>query len=697
MATATPPHRFHLLIGAASSGKSTAAQLLANDLLLRSPSSSIRYISSANIRQQLYADPSILGRWQEIEAVIQQQIEQAIADGATVILEASYVRRAFRLAITQALPLSVPVQWIGWWLDTPLEQCLTWNRQRPRPVPDAVIQRHCAQLLQSAPVPQRQEGFAHIVRLQTAQGIPLTSLIPAALDRLDHCISRGANRDAAHELHGYSRLLDLERLLYLLRLLCEHPQLTATDADLDPELQQLLAPLPPAGIPHRAAALLGRLHGACYNDPAAVAADLDWLDAMGFSSTWQAIPACDWPVINPPPWPLEQPRPSGGLPRLADRFVFLQVFSLLRHLLHHPHDRQAGATVSRHLAQRLTTNAGGDGRFWTPRQVQAALHDTLTPYGFRPAGRSGRRGYALGTALLSRSQLLTTCQLLQLQAQDLGDPHAIALADTLQQRLAHADLNPDQQPVLRRWLQSTPPPSATTSAALPLLESAIQHRHRILCSLHGSTCTLWPLQLLLHDSRWWLLLEHDAIGQPLGLLAAVELHHLHPFQQQQGAGRSSERQQQALQRADRLRRHCGGLHLGPTIADQQACLDDDEQVFDTLRFRCSSPVLSSIEHDLHRFSSHAVQRSASLINRGTLLPCSDPLHPHPFVITLPRWVVAGDPLLRRWLFSYGPDLRLDAPLALVDEHRRWLQQSLSYLHRPRKQLQSRPALSPVLP
>lgn len=108
MATATPPHRFHLLIGAASSGKSTAAQLLANDLLLRSPSSSIRYISSANIRQQLYGDPSILGRWQEIEAVIQQQIEQAIADGATVILEASYVRRAFRLAITQALP------WRNW-------------------------------------------------------------------------------------------------------------------------------------------------------------------------------------------------------------------------------------------------------------------------------------------------------------------------------------------------------------------------------------------------------------------------------------------------------------------------------------------------------------------------------------------------------------------------------------------------------
>ncbi len=699
-----PPLRFHLMIGAASSGKSTAARLL-SQALHTIESAPVRYVSSADIRQQLYGDSACLGHWQEIETVIQQQLEEAIDERATVILEASYVRRAFRLAITQALHLSAPIQWVGWWLDTPLEQCLAWNDQRQRPVPEAVIRRQCAQLLQSAPVPQRQEGFVHVVRLQTGQGIPLDQLIAAALPRLDPCIQRGANRDAAHELHGYSRLLDLERLLYLLRLLCDHPQLTATDAALDPELQQLLAPLPPAGVAPRAAALLGRLHGACYNDPSAIAADLDWLDAMGFSSHWQQVPIHDWPVINPPPWPSTTPRPIGGLPRLADRVAFLHVFSLLRHLLHHPHDRDGGERVSRHLAQRLTAAAGGEGRFWTPRQVQAALQDTLTPYGFRSAGRSGRRGYALGTALLSKDQLLTTCQLLQLHANDLGDPHAQALATVLHDRLAHAGLQASQLPTLRRWLQPTPPPSTQLQGGLPTLEAAIEHRRRILGSIDGHPSTLWPLQLLLHDSRWWLLLEHDAIGQPLGLLAAVELQQLHVFQQQQGHGRSIDRHHLALQRAEALQRHCGGLHFGGSLADQQACLEGDPAVMAQLRFRCSPAGLAAIERDLHRFSDDAVQWAAPLpgdrrqgpkaARRGNLLPSADPLHPYPVVIDLPHWVLTGDPLLRRWLFSYGPDLRLDEPQALVAEHRRWLQQSLALHHRPRKQLQPRPALSPL--
>lgn len=44
-----------------------------------------------------------------------------------------------RLALTQALPLPAPVEWIGWWLFTPLATCLAWNQRRQRLVPEAVI------------------------------------------------------------------------------------------------------------------------------------------------------------------------------------------------------------------------------------------------------------------------------------------------------------------------------------------------------------------------------------------------------------------------------------------------------------------------------------------------------------------------------------------------------------------------------
>ena len=167
-----PPLRFHLMIGAARSGKSTAARILATSLQCAF-CQELRYISSSQIRQDLYGDRAILGRWSEVEAVIHEQLLAAIAAGESVILEASYVRRAFRLAITQALPLPEPVQWIGWWLDTPADLCRQWNQRREHPVPDGVITKHCSQLMQAGPTPHRQEGFAQVVRLQTGQGIAL--------------------------------------------------------------------------------------------------------------------------------------------------------------------------------------------------------------------------------------------------------------------------------------------------------------------------------------------------------------------------------------------------------------------------------------------------------------------------------------------------------------------------------------------
>jgi hypothetical protein len=184
-------------------------------------------------------------------------------------------------------------------------------------------------------------------------------------------------------------------------------------------MEDLLAPLPPGGLAERAAALLGRLHGACYGDPAAVALDLDWLERQGFlARLGPAVAAAPrpWQPVQPPPWPAGSPRPPGGLSRLADRDAFGRVFTLLRHLLHHPFDTAsgtgagagAGVGVCEHLArslndlhQKATPPLPG---CWTWRQVHADLTDTLTPYGFRLAGSSGRHGYALGTALLSLEQ-----------------------------------------------------------------------------------------------------------------------------------------------------------------------------------------------------------------------------------------------------------------------------------------------------
>jgi predicted kinase len=718
------PLRFHLMIGAASSGKSTAARILAR-LLQEREQRRVRYVSSAEIRRRLYGDRGVLGQWAEVEAEIGQQLLEAIAAQESVIVEASYVRRAFRLAITQALVLPVAVQWIGWWLDTPLEQCLEWNRQRPVGVPEAVIQRHCAQLLQAAPVPQRQEGFALVVRLRSDQGLSLERLIGAELERLEACQRRGANRDGAYRLHGYARLLDLERLLYLIRLLSEHPKLTATGETVDGELEHLLAPLPSGGIAQRAAALLGRLHGACYGDAEAVSQDLAWLDGQGFTGRWLAVDEAALPLIEPPPWPQQQGRPLGGLPRLADLRAFQRVFTLLRYLLRHPHDLTAGERVAEHLACSLNASSaagrqGKGGMEWTARQVQVAINDTLTPYGFRLPGRSGRRGYSLGTALLSLAELRQACELLQLQADGLGDSQAGAISGVLRERLAALE---DRQGGLRdgdggamprrRWILPTPA-LAVAREPLELIETAIGQRQRLLLSRHGpaggarpsrssghQAVAVWPLQLLLHGGRWWLLVEHDAIGQPMGLLSCLELEQLHVYQHERRPGRERCRHEQALERARLLERRCGGLCFGESLAAQQALGElvspgraDGASANASaacpwlvrLRLRCSAAAMRRLRRDLDRFWPRAVRLAAALpgdswgrVERGSrqLRANDDPRHPYPVEVELPEWVAAGDGELRRWLFSYGGELRIEAPAALAAEHQQWLSQALA--------------------
>jgi predicted kinase len=154
------------MIGAASSGRTTAARFVADAIQRRDGLAPV-YISSSEIRWELYGSRRVDSPWAAIEARIRERLWAALQAGQPVVLDATYTRRQYRLAITQALDLPIPVQWVGWWLDTPTHLCLQWNRERQHPIAESVIQEHCAQLLQATGAPQRREGFAAVVRLET--------------------------------------------------------------------------------------------------------------------------------------------------------------------------------------------------------------------------------------------------------------------------------------------------------------------------------------------------------------------------------------------------------------------------------------------------------------------------------------------------------------------------------------------------
>lgn len=197
----TPPLRCHLLI--APDGLERAA--LADDLARR-------------------AGGVVLPAAEGLEAALLKQV----AAGTPVVVNGCYLRRADRLALTQALRLPAAVEWVGW---------LLGDGERGG---------------DSAFTPDRAEGFAALVALPVEGWREALECLWPGLNRR---IANGRNPDQARTtaLHGYARLLDLERLLFLMQLLVANPG--------------LMSGIAAGGMAERASVEMRERYGSCYADP----------------------------------------------------------------------------------------------------------------------------------------------------------------------------------------------------------------------------------------------------------------------------------------------------------------------------------------------------------------------------------------------------------------------------------------------
>ncbi|QPN69999.1 AAA family ATPase [Synechococcus sp. CBW1108] len=688
--------RCHLLIGQPASGKTTLAKALAP--LLTGPGEAPALVLSTDvIRAEVFGDAAVQGPWLDIQQRLHQRIQEAVAARTPVIVDATHARRPWRLAITQALPLPAPVEWIGWWLYTDLPTSLEWNSQRQRAVPVPVIQEMAAALADPHFGPCRAEGFAAICAVVPTHHGELMPVLQAELAGLDRRIRSATNRERKLQRHGYSRLLDLERLLFLIKLLSTWPDLAATDPASAEELEAILSPLPEGDLADRAAAFLGRIHGACYADATAIRGDLAWLEANGFCS---AVPSAA--PIQLAPIPTAQRAGGaihGGLPPMGDGPVFLRVMTLLRHLLQVPFDRPAGrgANLHQHLIAATESIPGAylPGETATLRKD---LEKILTPYGFRNRNDNVRHGYCLGTAVLSPTRLRELYNVVRQSAGRLADPSAQNLLAELDERLGWSGISADGLPPVRSYARHAVVDTKLVrrdSLAAPrraeAIEAAIVEHRRVLLqrypgvgSFEGSPdgeLRVWPLQLIFHNVGWYLLYEEDQVGYGQGLLRSERLDRLALRNSHSDLRRSSDEHVAAVNRLERLLHHCGGIFFGGDLDQQLAVASSSAQrrtqALVTLRFSCAPWAFSFIREGLQRYPIEHTRFSKPLAGDSwwhhpkaphVLEPGSpSDTHPYPVELDLPSWTVAADIDLRSWLFAFGGGIRIESPDALRQE------------------------------
>ena len=158
-----PRAQGHLLIGPSGSCRSTLARILA-------PLLPARVIANDALREQLWLNANVQGPcpWSESETHLHGAIDNAIAHDDNVLVDATHAQLNWRQGLMQRSMGVRHIQWTGWLLQTPLDQCLVWNRCRKRSVPEAVIRAMHMKLSKPPNRPELSEGFTNLIRLNPA-------------------------------------------------------------------------------------------------------------------------------------------------------------------------------------------------------------------------------------------------------------------------------------------------------------------------------------------------------------------------------------------------------------------------------------------------------------------------------------------------------------------------------------------------
>lgn len=667
------PLTCHLLIGPPASGKST----LAAQMQQHFPNAVI--ISTDTLREQLFGDAATQGRWELLAANVHERIHSAIAQGQTVIYDATNARRCWRLDLLHNLQLPANVSWVGWHLTTPLTTCLAWNQRRDRRVPPAVIEALYAALKNFPPL--EAEGVCAVYSLDPSRHDRPIRVVQQRLANLRRSLVNRANRNTVITGHSYSDLRDFDRLLHLIALMIKYPGIGNLQAQQPELLRSILgeSATTQSGL-DEICQILAKERGAIFAQPQAVAQDLDWLEGNGFLSPI--------PVHHDLELPLLEKLEAAAHP-YSDVVAFDRLLKTIRFILHYPLNWSSDLGSLQSLVTglkeaKILYGEVGDA-------IRKDIERTLKPFEILPSFPM-RCGYFIGTAILSQQDLIQVLRVVEAQANSLQDPVIHHVYQRFSEAMRRAQVSTEKDYPIRAIANRTivntdylPGSALAHTPHLQKLECAIEAAELLeVKRFKGSAAfghepqdfyCIWPLQIVFHDIAWYLGYE-IAQGDQQGLLRFERLDRLF-LGQPQNHTRSRREQEQALKRLTRLSSACASLYLGESVAQQRAFLSRDRQqresVLVNLELWFNDSIFRFICEGTQRFPLEQMQMSERLfgsLREQPKLYClpksSDPNYPNVFQVKLPCWCLQ-DVVLRRWIIGFGDCVKVKNPPELIEQ------------------------------
>ena len=186
------------------------------------------------------------------------------------------------------------------------------------------------------------------------------------------------------------------------------------------------------------------------------------------------------------------------------------------------------------------------------------------------------------------------------------------------------------------------------------------------------------------------MFEVDNVGREEGLIRSERIDRLALRRSERGNRRSEEAHLQALKRLELLLHHSGGIYFGDNLEAQLLLCSPNARIrakqLMTLRFCCQGWCFAFIREGLQRYPIEHTRFSRPLTGdtwwhhpkAPHVLEPGSPAdtHPYPVELDLPVWSLERDIDLRNWLFGFGAGIRIEAPLALREEHQQKLQAAL---------------------